>query len=320
MPTLSLRGRTAPPETVWSRIRHLGPGLIVSASIVGSGEIILTASLGAAVGFGMLWWVLLSCWSKSIVQAELTRYVVVSGDTYIRALNRIPGRLPGPKGPVAWPVFVGLLAFIPGLTGLGGLMGGAALAVVLIFPELSSVWVVAGLAVLIAFLLSTGRYRRLEQVLIPLVFIFTLTTLVCLGLMQSTDRAVTMSDIASGLQFEFDPTFAVLALAVYGYTGVNSAEISAYTYWCVEKGYPARWVSQALVTTMSAAHRGWLSVLHLDVRLTLLLDYDCHIAFYCLGAGVLHPAGEVPSAQRPSRFLVKCLRKPLGLGRFGSLH
>ena len=39
----------------------------------------------------------LSCWSKSIVQAELTRYVVVSGDTYIRALNRIPGRLPGPK-------------------------------------------------------------------------------------------------------------------------------------------------------------------------------------------------------------------------------
>ena len=77
----------------------------------------------------------LSCWSKSIVQAELTRYVVVSGDTYIRALNRIPGRLPGPKGPVAWPVFVGLLAFIPGLTGLGGLMGGAALAVVLIFPN-----------------------------------------------------------------------------------------------------------------------------------------------------------------------------------------
>ena len=71
-------------------------------------------------------------------------------------------------------------------------MGGAALAVVLIFPELSSAWVVAGLAVLIAILLSTGRYRRLEQVLIPLVFIFTLTTLVCLGLMQSTDRAVTM--------------------------------------------------------------------------------------------------------------------------------
>ena len=150
-------------------------------------------------------------------------------------------------------------------------MGGAALAVVLIFPELSSAWVVAGLAVLIAILLSTGRYRRLEQVLIPLVFIFTLTTLVCLGLMQSTDRAVTMSDIASGLQFEFDPTFAVLALAVYGYTGVNSAEISAYTYWCVEKGYPARVGKPSAGDDYVGRAQGWLSVLHLDVRLTLLL-------------------------------------------------
>ena len=306
----------APPETVWSRIRHLGPGLIVSASIVGSGEIILTASLGAAVGFGMLWWVLLSCWSKSIVQAELTRYVVVSGDTYIRALNRIPGRLPGPKGPVAWPVFVGLLAFIPGLTGLGGLMGGAALAVVLIFPELSSAWVVAGLALLIAILLSTGRYRRLEQVLIPLVFIFTLTTLVCLGLMQSTDRAVTMSDIASGLQFEFDSTFAVLALAVYGYTGVNSAEISAYTYWCVEKGYPARVGKPSAGDDYVGRAQGWLSVLHLDVRLTLLLITIATLPFYCLGAGVLHPAGEVPSGTETISVLSQMFTETIGPGAF----
>ena len=66
-------GAEVPAPDSWiGRVRHLGPGLIVSASIVGSGEIILTASLGAAVGFGMLWWVLMSCWSKSIVQAELT--------------------------------------------------------------------------------------------------------------------------------------------------------------------------------------------------------------------------------------------------------
>ena len=56
---------------------------------MGSGEIILTASLGAAVGFAMLWWVLFSCWSKSIVQAEVARYIVLSGDTYLRMLNRV---------------------------------------------------------------------------------------------------------------------------------------------------------------------------------------------------------------------------------------
>ena len=37
-----------PPVTVVGRLRQPGPSLIVSASIVGSGEIILTASLGAA--------------------------------------------------------------------------------------------------------------------------------------------------------------------------------------------------------------------------------------------------------------------------------
>ncbi|MGA1103112.1 MAG: Nramp family divalent metal transporter [Pseudomonadales bacterium] len=310
-------GAEIPAPRAWSgRLRHLGPGLIVSASIVGSGEIILTASLGAAVGFGMLWWVLMSCWSKSIVQAELTRYIVVSGDTYIRALNRIPGRLPGPKGPVAWPVVVGLLAFIPGLTGLGGLMGGAALAIVLVFPELSSLQVVAGLALLIALLLSTGRYRRLEQVLIPMVFIFTLTTLICLGLMQSTERAVTASDLLSGLQFDFDPTFAVLALAVYGYTGVNSAEISAYTYWCVEKGYPARVGPISASSDYVARAQGWLKVLQLDVGLTLLLITLATLPFYCLGAGILHPLGQVPSGTETISVLSQMFTETIGPGAF----
>ena len=58
-----------PPSSWLGTIKYLGPSLIISATIVGSGEIILTASLGAAVGFSMLWWVLFSCWSKSILQA-----------------------------------------------------------------------------------------------------------------------------------------------------------------------------------------------------------------------------------------------------------
>ena len=87
-----------PPKTLFERVKYLGPSVIISATIVGSGEIVLTAGLGAAVGYIMIWWVLLSCWSKSILQAELARYVVLSGDTYVRALNRIPGKLPGPRG------------------------------------------------------------------------------------------------------------------------------------------------------------------------------------------------------------------------------
>ena len=48
-----------PPATFRQTLKYLGPSVIISATVVGSGEIILTASLGAAVGYSMLWWVLL---------------------------------------------------------------------------------------------------------------------------------------------------------------------------------------------------------------------------------------------------------------------
>ena len=100
-------GEAMPPPTTWKqRLRHLGPSVVIAGAIVGSGEIILTASLGAAVGFALFWWILLSCWVKSLTQAELSRYVLVSGDTYQHAMNRLPFKLPGVKGPVAWPLYL----------------------------------------------------------------------------------------------------------------------------------------------------------------------------------------------------------------------
>ena len=134
--TIHADGVRKPPTTALGRLKHLGPSVIVSGSIVGSGEIILTSSLGAAVGFMLLWWVLLGCWSKSIVQAELGRYVIATGDTYLRALARIPGRIPGPRGPVAWPIWFGLIGFIPGIAGLGGILGGAGQALTLLVPQI----------------------------------------------------------------------------------------------------------------------------------------------------------------------------------------
>jgi hypothetical protein len=123
-----------------------------------------------------------------------------------------------------------------------------------------------------------------------LVFVATFTVLTVTGalMMQGTEFATRTSEIVSGFQFEFSKAFAVLALAAYGYTGVNSSEISSYTYWCIEKGYAARigrfddspdWYRRA---------HGWLRVLRTDVWMTLLILTFATIPFYILGAGVLH--------------------------------
>ena len=305
-----------PPVTVVGRLRQLGPSLIVSASIVGSGEIILTASLGAAAGFGMLWWVLLSCWSKSIVQAELARYVVVTGDTYIRMLNRMPGKVRLPQGPVSWTLLVALLAFLPELTGLGGLMGGAAQALVLFVPSMSPVLVTAGLAVVIAVVLATGHYRNLERTLIPMVLVFTVSTLICFVMLQNSSQGISLDQTLSGLQFEFDLSVAVLALAVYGYTGVNSAEISAYSYWCIEKGYPGKVGPSNETEEYAVRARGWLNVLQVDVIATLLLLTLATVPFYYLGAGILHPLGTVPAGSETIRVLSQMFTEILGEGAF----
>jgi len=302
-----------PPKGFLKAVRYLGPSVIVTSTIVGSGEVILTASLGAAVGYGMLWWILLSCWSKSIVQAELTRYIILSGDTYIRALNRTPGKVKLYKDyKVSWPVILVFLSFFTSISGLGGLIGGATLAILLMFPNVDSTLVIACLAGSTMLLLGTGSYKRLESVMLAMVACFTFITILCFILMQGTEYATTIDQLAGGFKFEFYPEFAFLALAAYGYTGVNSGEIASYTYWCIEKGYPARigpyqssseWVNRA---------RGWLSVLRADVWVTLLILTLATIPFYFLGAGVLHATGQAPTGQETIRALSGMYTETLG--------
>ena len=80
-----------PPVSLFSALRRIGPGMVLAASIVGSGELIATTTLGAHAGYAALWVVLLSCGIKPVIQAELGRYTIATGDTGLEALNRLPG-------------------------------------------------------------------------------------------------------------------------------------------------------------------------------------------------------------------------------------
>ncbi len=80
-----------PPAGIRATLRHLGPGLILAGSVVGSGELIVTTKLGAVAGFVLLWFVVLSCVVKVVVQTELARYTIASGETFLKAFNSLPG-------------------------------------------------------------------------------------------------------------------------------------------------------------------------------------------------------------------------------------
>src|SRR5256885_10949845 len=109
----------APPKSLLAALAKIGPGIVLAGSIVGSGELILTTSLGADWGFMFLWLILFSCVIKVFVQIELGRYAISSGRPTLGVLNELPGPRFGAHWLVWWWFFMMICTVVP----LGGLAG-----------------------------------------------------------------------------------------------------------------------------------------------------------------------------------------------------
>src|SRR6266700_4157426 len=114
----------APPKSLLAALAKIGPGIVLAGSIVGSGELILTTSLGADWGFVFLWLILFSCVIKVFVQIELGRYAISSGQPTLTALDSLPGLRVGAHWLVWWWFFM-LLASVFQLGAMVGLVGQA---------------------------------------------------------------------------------------------------------------------------------------------------------------------------------------------------
>ena len=176
-----------PPTTYAGTLSCLGPSMILSASIVGSGELIMTTTLGAEAGFVALWVIILSCMVKVSVQLEFGKHAISSGESTMAALDGLRGpRLAG----VRWTIWIWLLVQLVIFLQYGGIVTGVGQAINIAIPAVP-VWAWASLAGLAtAVLVSCGRYRMIQNVSVTLMGLFTLFTLICVGLLQSTEYAI----------------------------------------------------------------------------------------------------------------------------------
>jgi manganese transport protein len=275
-----------PPTSFAGRLRHLGPAFIITATIVGSGELIVTPKLGAAVGFSLLWFIVCGCALKVFVQIELARTAIATGQTTLAALDT----LPGPRWRVSWVLWLWLLMYAALVFQVGGIIGGIAS----VFADAglggsARVWAVpVGLSC--AALLASGRYGPVEKGCTIMVAGFTVSAVVSVVALQWTPYHVTVSQVASGWQFTMPPGFGV-AFAAFGVIGVGASELIYYPYWCLEKGY-ARHVGPADGSAGWADRaRGWMGVMRTDASLSLILYTSITVAFYLLGAAILHARG-----------------------------
>ena len=282
-----------PPTTLLAAITRIGPGMVLAAAIVGSGELIATTTLGAQVGYAALWVILASCAIKPIVQAELGRYTVATGETMLEGFNRIPGpRIAG----AAWLVWCWAVMVMLTQLQVGGMYGGVAQVMHLLIPAVPIwAWVALVFGLTLGLLLG-GGYERIERFSVFKVALFTLLTVCAALVLLASPQYFSFAEMLSGLKPTLPAAGLATAIAVFGITGVGATELVMYPYWCVEKGYArfaghrdgsAEWAKRA---------RGWVKVMHIDILLSLVIYTTATVAFYLLGAGVLHGMGTVPAA------------------------
>jgi Mn2+/Fe2+ NRAMP family transporter len=301
-----------PPTSLWAALAKIGPGIILAGSIIGSGELLLTTGLGADYGFVFLWLILFSCIIKVFVQIELGRYAISSGKPTLTALDS----LPGPRLGANWLAWWWLVMMSATIFQLGGMAGGVGQALNLVFPR-PSAWLTEVLAdsapglaetiqkrpehpwaVLTALaavlLLASGGYKRIERITTFLVASVTLITVICVGMLPGAGFPVRAEDIRDGFSMRVLDVIRENKLAVaaafgaFGITGVGASELYAYPYWCLEKGYARFTGPRSDDPKWAERAKGWLRVMRLDAWVSMVVFTVATVAFYVMGATVLH--------------------------------
>jgi manganese transport protein len=300
-----------PPKRFLEQLKYCGPGFVLSASIVGSGELIATTSLGAKAGFITLWVILVSCFVKVALQLEFGRHTIQSGETAMTAINKLPGwRI----GPAHWTIWFWLALLPIKILQVGGIIGGLGMLLNIIFPAIaveSWCWITA---VVVAALIFSEKYKLIELSSLAMTLAFTVLTLISVAALQWTEYAMTGEQLLSGLTGQLPSNAMLFVFAAFGLTGVGGDEIMQYTYWLLEKGYAARvgpyqpndlaWQSRA---------RGWTRVMMFDAVISMIVYTTVTAAFYVLGAAVLHARSDVPKGYAMVSTLANMYTESLGL-------
>ena len=298
-----------PPRSFFSKLRFLGPGFILSASIVGSGELIATTVLGAKGGFITFWVILVSCFVKVAIQLEFGKNAIITGKTLMFSFAKLPGPT-FKKG--NWAIWATFLLTLLKILQVGGMLGGSAIAISMLFPQIPIlIWALI-LGILLSFLIYKNYYSIIEKTSILMVAGFTLLTLASVLAISFTPFGFTFSDVMSGLRFELPPDLVFIAIGAFGITGVASDEIIAYTYWCQEKGYANHTGVNDGSEEWQLRANGWIKIMQLDAIVAMVIYTLVTAAFYLLGASILYGQKEIPEGNELINSLASIYTQSLG--------
>lgn len=301
--------RQAAPESLAQILKQIGPGLILTASIVGSGEVIATPKLAAEAGFDLLWLIVIGCIIKVFVQVELGRFAVAKGMTTLEAMDSMPG----PRLRVSWLVWLWVFMYVGTIFQVAGIVGAVTQVLTAAGLTMSGNLLAIIIGAGTAGMLVMGRYRLVEVVSIIMVAGFTFCTIVAVGALQWSDFAISATNVIDGFKFRMPDNFTT----AFGIIGVGASELIFYPYWILEKGYARNVGENDGTMGWYDRARGWMKVMQVDAWVSMVIYTVATAAFFLLGAAVLHSTGQVIDDETPMiPVLAKMYQESLGQGSY----
>ena len=202
----------------------IGPGLVIAATGLGAGDLIVAAVAGAQYGTAILWAALLGAIMKFVMNEGLSRWQLATGSTLLEGwIQRLPKIVS-----LYFFIYLLLWSFIVA----GALIAGTGLAAHALFPGLPvETWgIIHSLTALV--LVFIGRYALLETLMKYFIGLMFIVVLVCAVLV-----APGVPGSISGLLVPRVPDGSiVLIFGVIGGVG-GSVTLLCYGYWIRERGW-----------------------------------------------------------------------------------
>lgn len=264
------------PSSLGAKLKFMGPGVVLAALAIGSGELVLTPRSGAQYGFALLWVPILTIVYKAAFSEGLARLTIASGNDVFAAIDRL-------GGPRHWAQYFIIIVFSLDMIGYGGiaLVGGSALAG--LFPGFDIRLGALLAAALVPILLYTGSYPFFEKVIIAMCAVLLAGVIYTLFQIPLPG-----GQIARGLVPSVPKGSVSTIMGLMGWVGAGTTTL-LYSTWINEK------IGKA---SNEQEYRRWLSTMRIDCVISYALMLGISFAFLAMGVATLHAEGIIPEKQQ----------------------
>ncbi len=260
------------PVSFRAKLKFMGPGMVLAALAIGSGELVLTPRSGAQYGFALLWVVILTLIYKAAFSEALARLTIASGDDVFCAFDWLPG-------PRHWAQYFIILVFSLDMIGYGGIALAAGSALTGLFPGLDIRLTALCTAALVPVVLYTGSYRFFEKIVVGMCAVLLVGAIYTLFQVP-----LPAGDIARGLVPRVPQGSVWTIMGLMGWIGAGTTTL-LYSSWINEKIGKAH---------NEQEYRRWLSAMRIDCLASYVLIGAISFTFLAIGVATLHAQGLVP--------------------------